>query len=151
MIGAIAVKRLILASLAVLLLLSGGLIGYAQQNKKADENKAMLAQLKLDRVETAKDYSRAIKAAYDAGTVTLDRLLVAVEKVRDAELAAAETGEAKVKALQTYLDWVKLMGKKIQMLVQAGAKGGETDKALLSTLAVQDAEIALLSAMAEND
>jgi hypothetical protein len=147
-------QKLMFAVLAGTVLLACGVLSHAQQNKnaenkKADDNQAMIAQLKLDRVATARKCSEAYQAGYDAGTVTLEAVLAVYEKRRDAELAVADTDAAKLKALQAHLGRVKQIDKKIQDLFQRGMKGGEATKAALSELAVQDAEIALLTEMAK--
>jgi hypothetical protein len=139
-----SLRTLIIGSLSIAICIAC----YAQQQGNVDDNQAMLTQLKQDRVKTAKDCFDAMLAAYNAGTVTLDLVLTTGEKLRDAELAIAKNDKEGLKSLRTHLERIKPIRDKIQALQRMGARGGEAEKALFSELAYQDAEIAVLSAMA---
>jgi hypothetical protein len=137
------VRNLIVGSFSIAICIAC----YAQQDGKADDNQAMLTQLKQDRAKTAKACFEATQAAYDAGTITLDLVLTTAEKLRDAELAVAKDDKQRLKSLRAHLERIKPIRDKIQALQRMGARGGEAEKALFSELAYQDAEIAVLSAM----
>jgi hypothetical protein len=124
-----------------------GLVSYGQPGQNAGEEEAKLVKLKRDRAATAKELWEATRASYTAGVTTLDVLLSAAERRRDAELSAAQNEVQKLQALRDHLERVKKVRDQIQTLVFQGGRGGEADKRALSELVYQDAEIALLSAL----
>jgi hypothetical protein len=136
--------RLILACSFALVL---GLVASGQQNQKENDNQAKLAQLKRDRMATAERLWAATRSAFNAGVTTAPVLIAAAERRRDAELAAAENDDQRIKFLRDHLERVKKIRDDVKQLAEQLKEGGTADKEALSELAYQDAEIALLTAM----
>jgi hypothetical protein len=146
--------RQLLIVAACLVSLGGAVVVLYGATKDKEPTKGELEQqlqgLLDDRVKTADRCVQATQAAYEAETVTLDRLLAAFENLKEARLAVAGSQAAIIDALEQHVDRLQNTHKKIELLYEVGAKGGEVTQMTEVKFAYETAQIELLRARISN-
>jgi outer membrane protein TolC len=140
-------RTLAIAAACLTILLVG--LGIGRAAEAGDDNarlKDELMGLLKERVESAQTAMDAVQAAFDAETVTFDVLLDAMNKLVEAEVAAATTPKEEIAALQRHVDRTKQFEKKVKALFDLGTRGGEAKEYYSAKRERQSAEIALLQA-----
>ena len=84
---------------------------------KSDLEKKLQAAL-ADRVEVAKRHVAATQAAHEAQTITLDQLIDAVRRLKDAELAVATGPVDRIKSLEDCLKRTQQTELKTKLLYE---------------------------------
>jgi hypothetical protein len=102
-----------------------------------------LSELKKQRLKTAYRVNSNYQSAFEAGTITIDQLMDARRKVKDAELAVATSAEAELEALTAYVRHLKGLHSHLYPPDKAKRSGERHDYPELQ-LEIETAEIGLL-------
>jgi hypothetical protein len=102
-----------------------------------------LTKLFDERAELAEKAYQCYAVAYQAGTVTLDSLLVANKEMAEAKLPNCKTKKERIGARETQVKNAKDIEAQIRALNNVNAKGGEFEKLYLAGVERVKAEIAL--------
>ena len=106
-----------------------------------------LNKLLDERVITAERAKDALLAAFEAQTTTLIDLVAALNKLKEARLAAAKTPAQELDALEKHLDVMRNTENKIKVLYNIGTRGGEAKEYSTAQRERQSAEIAYIQAL----
>jgi hypothetical protein len=124
-----------------------GLVVESAQVSRADglppAKSDKLKQLLEERVKTAEHAYAACSVAYDAGTQTLDQVLITSNEWSRAKLALCKSKEDRVAVRQAHVALQKKIEGRIKALANVNARGGEDDKVARASLNRVNAEIEL--------
>ena len=133
-----------LAFIAAATLVSGA------ATEQADPLRAALEEQRNDmlktRAETAHAAYEAMKAAYEAETVTFDTYADALRKLSEAEVALATKPDEEIAALQKNVERTRAVEAKLKALYEKGVRGGEAKEYFSAKRDRETAEIMLLDA-----
>jgi hypothetical protein len=142
-------RNMLLVTLSLILLGSARTLAMAADEEKNADSAAMkrqLHELLSKRVQTAMTSLDSMQAAYEAETATLDQLVMTMNNLVEAKLAIARTPQEEIAALEEHLTRAKQMEHKIELLYQAGSRGGEANQYSFIKFTRESAEISLLKA-----
>ncbi len=144
-----------LLSLALLVGVRAGVVnaddpkGEKHDGETVAELTTKLRMLSEERVRWAARCLEATQAAHEAGTITLDVLLDASRRLRDAELETATSAAGRMAALKSHFERVFQYDRKIEALWNEGSKGGSAAEFAMVRVERQAAQIAVLKARIE--
>ncbi len=113
----------------------------AGEEENADE--ARLRQLLQERVRVAEKAVESMSSAYESGTVTLDVLFEATNKLFRARMEAATTDAERFDALHERFSAMRRIEEKVHALWKSGSRGGEANAYYAAQRERLTAEIAL--------
>jgi hypothetical protein len=131
-----------LVAMALLLTVGCGREAAPASSKQQLENR--LHELVGQRVVDAQRARNAIRAAFEAETVTLDLVTWAIDALWKAKMAAAEGPAQRIDAHVARVQDLGLLQEKIASLFEVGARGGEAEKYAQINYCVETAQIALV-------
>ena len=99
-----------------------------QQFAALPAGQAAFDDLLNERVAAARDFYDSVRASFDRDTVTLDLYTLAIRELRNAQLDAAKTQQARIAAHDAAIAAAKELEAKIERLYEIGARGGEAEK-----------------------
>ncbi len=97
-------------------------------DKQAQEKMATLEKLKTEKLEAAKQRYLAVTVSYKAGTEVLSNVYAASIGWKEAAYERAKTKKDRQTALQEHSERMTDLYKKIHILAQVDARGGEAAK-----------------------
>lgn len=105
-----------------------------------------LRKLQIAKYNAAFGVVSSVKAGYEAGNVSFDAVLIAQQRVLQAEFELSDKPADQIAALEGSLEAAKAIEAKVKSLYYAASQGGEADKYYRAKFMRLDAEIQLLRA-----
>lgn len=131
-----------------------GLGSYALANKAPlkppAKEAATLNSLMKDRVATLQKCADATESAYQVNAATLEQVLDVNRELADAELQLATTRPERIAVFEKRVANAMRLEAKVQVLFNAGAKGGEEENYLRVKADRLEAQIALTRERQQN-